>query len=271
MAGELREAPGRGARGRVRRIVTLPAHMQALGPLGRRSRGVLAALGAFWLAADAGYYLLLPRLGVANDYNAAPVAIAVYYLFWCGLAVIAFWPVYALWAQHAPWPALGNRLAAVALWTGMFGAAAGYAGWVVPALPPLVWPADFGPVPDVAAAGAAYFLPKTADIAFQQLLVLALVLALAANGVRAQALSLACAGLFGGMHLLLLLGEYPFGAAVRFIVFAAGFGALVPVLLLRVPFGLALSFGLHWLYYAVTVTQVRIWGPEVVLRLIGAD
>lgn len=263
-------AGGASVRARFCRQVALPAHMQGAADTGRRRRGVLAALGTFWLASDAGYYLLLPRLGIAGDYNAAPVAIAVYYLFWCGLAVIAFWPVYALWAQEAPWPALGNRLAAVGLWTGMFAFAAGYACWVVPALPPLVWPEGLGPVPDVAVAGPGYFLPKTADIAFQQLLVLALVLALAADGVRARALSAACAGLFGGMHLLLLFGDYPVGAALRFVVFAAGFGALVPVLLLRVRYGLALSFGVHWLYYAATVAQVRLFGPEMVLRTIGA-
>lgn len=263
-------AGGAAGRGPFRRRVALPPPMQPAAARGGRRRPALAAIGAFWIASDAGYYLLLPRLGVAGGYNAAPMAIAVYYLFWCGLAVIAFWPVYALWAQEAPWPALGNRLAAVALWTGMFAAAAGFAGWVVPALPALDWPADLGPVPDVAAAGPAYFLPKTADIAFQQLLVLALVLTLAAEGVRDRALSATCAGLFGGMHVFLLFGAYPVGAALRFMVFAGAFGALLPVLLLRVRLGLGLAFGLHWAYYAATVAQVRLFGPEVVLTAIGA-
>lgn len=263
-------ADRKAGRGRFRRQVTLPAPMQPAAPRVGRRYWVLATLAAFWIGSDAGYYFVLPQLGVAGGYNAAPVAIAVYYFFWCGLAVIAFWPVYALWAQEAPWPALANRLLAGALWTVMFAAAAAFAGWVVPALPAVVWPADLGAVPDVAAAGALYFLPKTADIAFQQLLVLALVLALAAEGVRERTLSLACAGLFGGMHVLLLFDAYPLGAALRFMAFAAAFGALLPVLLLRVRYGLGLAFGLHWAYYALTVAQVRLFGPEVVLRAIGA-
>lgn len=255
------------ARRRHRRVITLPEHMQPAGSR-RRRRGVFAAIAAFWLMSDLGYYAGLPALGIAPDYNAAPVAIAVYYLFWCGLAVIAFWPIYTLWSREAPWPALANRSVAALLWTGMFAAAAGYAVLLVPRLPPLDWPEALGPVPDVAAAGPLYFLPKTADIAFQQLLVLALVLALAAEGLTLRRIMLACAVMFGGMHLL-LLPFYPFEGVLRFTLFAAAFGALLPVLLLRVPYGLALGFALHWAYYAVTLAQVRLFGPAVLWRLIG--
>jgi hypothetical protein len=36
-----------------------------------------------------------------------------------------------------------------------------------------------------------------------------------------------------------------------------------------VPFGLAASFALHWLYSAATVAQVRFFGPGAALRAIG--
>lgn len=256
-------------RRRHRRKVVLPAAMQRSGPRWRRTAGVLAGLAAFWILSDLAYYLLLPALGIPPSYNAAPAAISVFYLFWCGLAVIAFWPIYALWSQEAPWPTFRNRFAAAAIWTAMVALAVAYVRHVVPALPPPVWPAALGPMPDLVAATPAYFLPKTADIAFQQLLVLALVLALAAEGLALPAIAAACAALFGGAHVLLVFSGHPVEGVIRFTLFAAAFGAVLPWLILRVPFGLAAGFALHWLYYAVTLAQVRWFGPGAALRALG--
>ena len=47
---------------------------------------------------------------------------------------------------------------------------------------------------------------------------------------------------------------------LRFMVFAGAFGLLMPTLILRVPNGFALSYGLHWSYYAVTILMLRTSG-----------
>ena len=53
----------------------------------------LAQIAAIWTVSDAGYYFLLPALGVTANYNAGSVAVTLYYGFWIGIAVITFWPL----------------------------------------------------------------------------------------------------------------------------------------------------------------------------------
>lgn len=250
------------------RRIARPAAVQPAGPGGARHRWTLAALASFWIASDLGYYFVLPAIGRVPDYNADPIAISIYYLFWVGLTVIAFWPVYAVWNVHAPWPTFRNRLASTTIWVLLYGGAVAFAAFVVPTIPPALWPAALGPAPDLIVATERYFLPKSIEIVFQQLLILALVLGLAADGLRLRTISLACAALFGGMHVLLILGDMPITAVARFTVLAAVFGAVAPTLLLRVPYGLAIAFGLHWSYYALTLLQLRFFGPQAALETL---
>ena len=104
-----------------------------------------------------------------------------------------------------------------------------------------------------------YFLPKSIDILFQQLLVVALVLALAAQRYSLRRISVYCAVIFGAAHALLAFGGVPLGYVIRFMISAAAFGFLFPYLILRLPNGLAYSYVVHWLYYAVSVVLPHIF------------
>jgi hypothetical protein len=108
---------------------------------------------------------------------------------------------------------------------------------------------------------AWYFIPKAAEILFQQLLVAALVLALANSGYAMQTISFVCAGLSGAMHALLVLGGMPVAYVVRFVAAASVFGFVFPHLLLRLPNGLAASYSLHWLYYLITIVMAHTLSP----------
>jgi hypothetical protein len=90
-------------------------------------------------------------------------------------------------------------------------------------------------------------------------LIVALVLALSARSFSMQKISLYCALLFGGAHIFLAFGGMPLGYVVRFMVSAAVFGFIFPVLILRVPNGLGYSYMVHWIYYAITVTMPRFF------------
>lgn len=210
-------------------------------------------IAAIWIVSDAGYYLALPMMGVRLSYNAASVAIALYYLFWIGVTVIAFWEMYRNWARFE------SRIASIAVWTLAFGGCTLFAAFVLPLLPPANWTANFDP-PDLALATESYFLPKSMDILFQQLLIAALVLALSAHNYSLRKISFSSAALFGLSHIFLAFGGVPFGYVVRFMIAAALFGLLFPYLLLRVPNGLGYSYIVHWAYYAVTVAMVRFFG-----------
>jgi hypothetical protein len=186
----------------------------------------------------------LPALGVEASYNAGSIAITLYYVFWVGIAIITFWPVYRTWPRYGRWTTFENRLASYPVWS--------------LSLPSIHWKESWNP-PDLMLATSWYFLPKSVDILFQQLLVVALVLTLSAQQYRLRRIAVYCAILFGGSHVLLAFGGVPWGYVIRFMLSAAAFGLVFPYLLLRVPNGLAYSYVVHWLYYALSVIMPHIF------------
>jgi hypothetical protein len=217
-----------------------------------------AQIAAIWTASDLGYYLLLPALGVQASYNAGSVAITLYYVFWVGIAIITFWPVYRTWPLYGRWTTFENRLTSYLVWSFSFSGCILFAAYVLPWLPSIHWKESWNP-PDVVLATSWYFLPKSIDILFQQLLVVALVLVLSAQRYSLRKISVYCAVMFGATHVLLAFGGVPWGYVMRFMLSAAAFGLVFPYLLLRVPNGLAYSYVVHWLYYALSVIMPHIF------------
>jgi hypothetical protein len=207
----------------------------------------IAQIAAIWTVSDAGYYFLLPAFGVAPNYNAGSVAVSLYYGFWIGIAVITFWPLYRT---------------SYIVWSLSFAACIFFAAYVLPSLPAIKWTESWNP-PDVRVATASYFLPKSIEILFQQLLVVALVLALSAQRYSIRTISIYCALVFGASHILLAFGGVPWGYVIRFMVSAAAFGFVFPYLILRVPNGLAYSYVIHWAYYAASVVLPHIFSSPV--------
>lgn len=230
-----------------------------------RNLGLIAAI---WILSDIGYYFGLPALSFEPNYNHDPIATATYYVFWIGVAVIIFSDVYASWRSLSRWELFDNRLQSLALWAVFFALALTFTAYILPGLPPFEWQAEWGPAPELAQAKPTYFLPKSFEILFQQILILALVLSLAREGLNMRQISLACGALFGGMHLLLFLDGTLWGSALRYTVVATLFGLIFPVLILRVRNGLAYSYAVQWLYYALTVFMARAIGPTTVWPVV---
>jgi hypothetical protein len=218
----------------------------------------LAHAAAIWTASDLGYYFLLPALGVEPSYNSGSVAITLYYCFWVGIAVITFWPLYAAWPLYGQWATFENRLTSYIVWSVSFSGCILFAAYALPLLPSIHWTESWNP-PDVVGATPGYFLPKSIDILFQQLLVVALVLALSAQRYSLRRISVYCALAFGSVHIFLAFGGVPFGYVIRFMLSATAFGFVFPYLILRVPNGLAYSYIVHWLYYAISVVMPHIF------------
>ena len=239
------------------------------GPWKRRQFRVLGWLAGFWLISDLGYYFGLPSLGVGMDYNLNPMPVATFYLFWSGLAAIVFWPLYSRWNADGPFPTLRNRVLAALIWTATFTVILVFLHWGLPALPKATWPPDMGEPPDLLIATPAYFFPKTVEIVFQQLLVLALIVSLSLDGLPLRTISIFAALLFGGMHILLAFSGIPPRAVIMFIVAATAFGLILPRLILKTRFGLAAAFVLHWTFYAAVLAQARIFGPHIASSVVG--
>lgn len=144
------------------------------------------------------------------------------------------------------------------MWTGCYAGSIAFAAYGLPLLPVIHWTESWTP-PDVVGATPWYFLPKSIDILFQQLLIVALVLALSVQQFSLRKISLYCAILFGTMHVFLAFGGVPAGYVVRFMVSAGVFGLMFPYFILRVRNGLAYSYMVHWLYYAISVAMPHIF------------
>jgi hypothetical protein len=218
---------------------------------------------------DLGYYFGLPAFGVGTDYNLNPMPIATFYLFWSGLAAIVFWPLYSRWNADAAFPTLRNRVQAGMIWTTSFAAVLAFLHWGLPNLPQATWPEELGKAPDLLMATPAYFFPKTMEIVFQQLLVLAMIVSLSIDGLPLRTTSIFVALLFGGMHILLAFSGIPPRAVIMFIVASTAFGLILPRLILQTRFGLAATFALHWAFYAAVLCQARIFGPHITQTVVG--
>jgi hypothetical protein len=219
----------------------------------------LMSIGAVWVASDIGYYFLLPALDQKSSYNDGPIAATLYYVFWVGLVVIVFWPQYARWSHHARWGTFKNRLVSALIWSTAFASSVAFIAYVLPALPQFDWRETWNP-PELPLATPWYFLPKSIEILFQQLLIVALTIALASHKFSLRKISICCACLFGAAHLLLAFGTVPWIYVLRFSALASLFGFVFPYLILRVPNGFAYSYGVHWAYYAMTVIMARTIG-----------
>jgi hypothetical protein len=220
-----------------------------------------------WVASDVGYYFLLPALDQKSNYNDGPIGATLYYVFWVGLAIITFWPQYASWSQHTKWRTFENRLVSALVWCIAFAASVAFIAYVLPALPQFDWREAWTP-PELPVATPWYFLPKSIDILFQQLLIIALVIALASKKFSLRQISVYCACLFGAAHLLLAFGAVPWIYVIRFAVLAAIFGIVFPYLILRVPNGFAYSYILHWAYYALTIIMARTIGSGTLFNYL---
>ena len=218
----------------------------------------LGQVAAIWTLSDTGYYFVLPRLGVQANYNVSPIAVALYYGVWLAIALVAFRPLYVTWPQYARWKWFEHRLASYMTWSIAVGVPLLFVIYVLPMLPHISWTKSWNP-PEIRVATSWYFLPKAVEILFQQLLIVALVLALAGRHIRASRISAYSAFVFGGAHVLLAFGGVPIGYVLRFMLAAAVFGFMFPYFLLRIRNGLAYSYMVQWLYYIATVMMPHLF------------
>ena len=201
-------------------------------------------IAVIWSLSSLGYYGLAPVFGDGFGYDEAPVAFTLYYGAWTALAAYVFHFDIDRWAARHMLPQ--NHVLPV-VFAVVF---AGYALFVLPRLPAIDMPEDALPETWLAATGS-WFLPKSMEILFQQILITALVLSLAARELSVARIGALVALLFGGFHLSLALsGENAFYVA-RYTVAATAFGAFLPYLMLRVRSGFIIAYAIHWSFYAV--------------------
>jgi len=213
---------------------------------------VLARVGALWVAVLLGYYALLPLLGIGAGYNDAPILIALYYLVWVAIAAYTFLDIYRV---HLP--------SVRSLWSDiLLSAGFGLVAWLFLLVFSFTTVPDgihvIAPVTDLLLATPWYFVPKTAEILLQQVLISVVILSLHTHVKTMRGIMLLYAALFGSVHLLLLFGgEFP-PAVLIMTLAAVASTAVFPHLILRVSHGFVFCYMIHWSFYAVLASILRL-------------
>lgn len=216
---------------------------------------VLATIAALWAFANAGYFFIFPALGYPIDYNEAPVAIALYFLFWTALSINYFRRLFSTWLAPG-----------ASLW--LYGALSfGFAGVVVALVhmfsqfPALQGP-ELAPYTDLLLSTPWYFLPKAVEVWMQQILITILVLELNSRLGSYKKLLIAYAATFGLAHVVLFgLSSAP-GAYATIMTLAALCSTWVfPRLILRVRGGLVYAYAIHLMFYILLAIVLHAWPP----------
>ncbi|KKR36794.1 MAG: hypothetical protein UW46_C0001G0086 [Candidatus Yanofskybacteria bacterium GW2011_GWF1_44_227] len=208
---------------------------------------VIPQIAALWIASNVGYYILFSK-----GYDAEPIRIALYYIFWLALTIFSFWNVYKGWKP------VENRLSTYIIIGASIAGIVLYLTYLLPNFQPIVWAKAWQPPSELLFATPWYFLPKSIEILLQQFLVAAMVLTFSAHEMTIKETSIWSAILFGGAHLLLVFGGSGLIHTATFTIAAVAASFVFPYLILRVRNGFIYSNLLHWLFYAVTIVLARL-------------
>ena len=117
-------------------------------------------------------------------------------------------------------------------------------------------------------ASGWYYLPKSADILFQQVLVASMIFTASQSKFSLPAIAVGMGLMFGGFHILLAFDGFSPLYVARFTIAASLFGLVVPYLYLRLKHGFRWAYGLHWSFYALdaAITHIVLAVPRWALN-----
>lgn len=216
----------------------------------------LSQIATLWIAADVGYWIILPLFGVSIDYNESPVIIALYYAFWFVASIIVF--------RHSLFQQIRSRR----LWSytvlSLGFSATALASVQAIALLPATSGEMFTPYADVVYASRWFFLPKSIEILVQQTLITALVIALARQLHFTKRVSIAYAILFGCAYMVMfVISGAPTPYTVIMTLAALASAALFPHLILHVKNGFVYAYAIHFIFYILLALSLDSWPPQV--------
>ncbi len=239
-------------------VETMPAATrgQSAGGFGLIAR-TLFVVAALWTVSSQGYYALVDSLGLESGYDGAPVLFTTYYLGWAALAV---WLFRSLFTNVLDLDRLAREGLAMLPILASFGL---FVVYILPLLPHVSDVRAPSNPPEFMFASAWYYLPKSADILFQQVLVAALIFTCVRAGLSLGGMSVGTAAAFGLVHVGLAFDGFTWLYVVRFTLAAVLFGALLPYLYLRLRSGFRWAYSLHWAFYAAdaTITHFLLAAP----------
>ncbi|WP_299788477.1 hypothetical protein [uncultured Marivita sp.] len=204
----------------------------------------LLLVAALWTLSSEAYYALVDALGLESGYDGAPILFTAYYLGWAALAAWLFRSCFSNVFDRNRVVQEGLTLLPILTGFGLF------VVYVLPLLPDVSEVRAPPNPPEFMFASAWYYLPKSADILFQQVLVAALIFSGIRAGFGLTTVSVGMALAFGLFHLGLAFDGFTPLYVARFTLAAVLFGAMLPYLYLRVRNGFRWAYSLHWSFYA---------------------
>lgn len=176
-----------------------------------------------WIASSQLYHVLKEGSELEGGYGGAPVMFAVYYPAW---TVVAYRSLRLLVAGSLR----GVSPAEEVLKIFPVLAEVVFVMRILPLLPDVpVFRAPLDP-PEVVFASAWYYLPRSADIPYQQTLVAGSILTVVRGGHEVAPIAVGMALAFGAVHLLLAFDDPTILYVSRFTMAATIFGALLSYL-----------------------------------------
>lgn len=216
---------------------------------------VVGKIAALFGLANLGYFYILPSLGIQLSYNLAPMAIAAYFLAWAVVSIVAFRDVFKKWhtKKSQIWIYAGLSLVFAALVWGLLN--------ILNTLPILDGPV-LAPYTDLLFATPWYFLPKSADILLQQILITVFILEFNAYFHSLKSVSIVYAVLFGSAHIILFSASgAPTPYAVLMTVGAVLTAFIFPFIILRIRGGFFLTYVIHLFLYILLAMAMHTWPP----------
>lgn len=209
-------------------------------------------IASVWIVSDLSFEIVKNALDGNLTYNNNPLVITLYYLFWIFVSLSSFWNIYIKWQFFK------NEIVTYASVLVVIGFIVTYLIYILPLFPAVVWTAGWKPPSELAFASGWYFLPKSAEIILQQLLISALAFSFINAKYSIKTTCTWCSILFGSAHLLLVFGG-PSLTYISFFTFSATIaGFIFPYLILKTKNGFIHSYMLHWTFYAVVVVMAHI-------------
>ena len=209
----------------------------------RHTLQTFALAAAIWTATNLSYYWLLGPLGVEDGLNDAALFYAAFYTAWAAVAFLAFRRFHFNWltaGMMRRYVGPGILLAVVLFAIATIG---------IPSLPDLPFGSPDEP-PHPFAMSSAYFLPKSAEILLQQILIAAITIELKSRQLTDIKVAALVGLLFGSAHVMLAFIYPETFVIIRLTVAASLLGALAPWLMLRLRGGFLVSYTVHWGLYA---------------------
>lgn len=209
-------------------------------------------IGSIWFMAMVSYHIFLPELGIVLSYNNTPYLSFIFFVVFIFISIYSLSSVY----HNVSLPMDKRRWTYALILTV-------YATFLFVALRILelnTAPPTLALHPEIVSATPMYFLPKTAEVLLQHILIITLVIALSRRIKSLRGIIAAYAVIFGGAHLwLYFLTDVPNLYTLIITVSAIASSLVFPYLITRIKSGFIYGFLIHLAFYVIVALSFRLW------------